>query len=161
MSRPVVDQSVPAASYDVSGVPASWVEGQTQVFSVTVTNAGSGVWHATGSGKAQLAAHFSRQFGADAASWLSDVRVDLAADVAPGDSVSLQVQLDGVMSARSLEFEMVAADGTRFAQFAEVAVGVAARSFTATYGIASAPLVWLSGQTLTFPVVVTNTGNQV
>ena len=35
MGRPVVDQSVPAASYDVSGVPASWVEGQAQAFSVT------------------------------------------------------------------------------------------------------------------------------
>lgn len=156
----MVDPPTFSASFDVSGVPVSWVEGVAESFPVVVTNTGNQVWHASGVDRVRLASHFASKSGADPAFWLSDQLVVLAGDVAPGSSVSVQITVAAPVSARFLEVEMVAEDSSRTAQFAELAVGVSPQVYSATYGVADVPVSWATGQSQSFPVVVTNTGNQ-
>lgn len=157
-----VAPSTYSASYGVAGVPSTWTSGQTQTFPVVVTNTGNQVWPSTGTNRVRLSAHFATQVGAASSSWLTDVRVGLSADLAPGASVTLQVTTTAPASAVVLEFQMVREPQTWFKQYADVRVGSPpAAAYSASYEVGGVPSTWSTGQTQTFYVTVTNTGNQV
>jgi hypothetical protein len=79
-----------AASYS-STPPTSWTTGQTQTYSVTLTNTGSQTWNATGVDRVVLSVHFGTSDDIPGVGWATDQRFALPADLAPGGSVTLSV----------------------------------------------------------------------
>jgi spore germination protein YaaH len=152
------------ASYDMSHAPTSWVAGVSQTFPVTVTNVGGATWPATGDTKVDFDLHFSTKAGGASkrAYWLSSKNFSLPADLVPGGSVTLNVSLAAPSHAGSLvlEAEMIKEHQFWFQQWAPVNVVVAAAVWSATYDMSSAPRMWTLLHSQTFPVTVTNTGNQ-
>jgi spore germination protein YaaH len=151
------------ASYDLSGVPTSWVTGQSQTFNVTVTNTGDVTWPSTGYTEVDLDLHFTTVTGGSAqeSHWLTSQAFSLPNDVAPGASVPVNVTVTAPTTTGSvfLEAEMIKEHQFWFSQVASVSVNVAAPVWSAGYNLSSAPTTWTAGQSQTFNVTVTNTGN--
>jgi uncharacterized membrane protein len=154
-----------AARYDLSKAPTTWVGGQSQTFPVTVTNTGTQVWPSIGYTEVDLDLHFATSSGglANQANWLTSQAFVLPADVQPGGSVTVNVTVTAPAAGGSLvlEAEMIKEHQFWFAQFASVNVTVTGPTWTAAYDMSKAPTSWSAGQTQTFPVTVTNTGNQI
>ena len=150
------------AGYDLSGIPQSWVAGQPQTISVKVTNTGNQTWPAAGGNPVRLGVHFATGPGLPFASWLSDQRVSLPADLAPGQSVTLSLTLTAppTSDAIVLEAEMVKEWQFWFVERGTIAVTDAAASWMAGYDLGQAPRVWTPGQTQTFAITVLNAGNE-
>ena len=96
-----------AADYNVCGAPSAWTKGQTQSFQVTLTNTGSQTWNATGANPLTLNLHFSTKPGGTAAmaTWLKSYNIALAADVAPGQSVTVTVTVAAPSTAGTVYVE--------------------------------------------------------
>jgi hypothetical protein len=77
-----------AASYDVDA-PTQWVAGHNQPYEVTVTNIGREIWNATGPNNVLLGVHFFAEPGR----WVTDQRLEIPRDVAPGESLTLPVEV--------------------------------------------------------------------
>jgi len=150
-----------SAGYDVSQAPASWVAGQTQTFPVTVTNSGTFTWPSGGSNPVQLDLHFASQPGASPSSWLTSQVYALPQDVAPNSSVTFNVTATAPTATGSLylEAEMLKSQQFWFGQRQPTPVTVAPQTWIAQYDMSQAPASWQAGQTKSFPVTVTNTGN--
>ena len=152
------------ASYNMSGAPQTWTPGQTQTFTVTVTNTGNQVWPAGGSMPVRLGFHFANAAGGYPAfgSWLTDQRVSLPVNLAPGASVSVPVSLTAPATSvpNVLEVEAVKEQQFWFSEWSPVAVTQANPVWSAGYDLSQAPRTWVPNQTQTFTVNVTNTGNQ-
>ena len=117
-----------AANYSVSATPTSWGTNQTQTYSVTITNAGSQVWPATGANPVHLGVHFANAGGGSGNNtWYTDQRFSLPADLAPGASVTLSITVTAPADSGNLvlEYQMVKEYQFWFAQFADVQVIVA------------------------------------
>jgi hypothetical protein len=152
-----------AAGYDVSSVPTNWVMGHSQTFPVTVTNTGTQTWPSTGANSVDLDLHFASRSGGSGAQqyWLSSQAFNLPSNVLPGNSVTVSVTLSPPGFGHIvLEAEMIKEHEFWFAQFAPVDVLVAAATWSASYDVSAVPTTWKMGQSQTFAVVVTNTGNQ-
>jgi spore germination protein YaaH len=151
------------ASYDMSKAPTTWVAGQSQTFPVTVTNTGGATWPATGHTRVDLDLHFTALAGgsAKAAYWVSSKIFSLPADVAPGNSVTVNVTFAAPArtGAIVLEAQMIKEHQFWFKQWAPIKASVAAAIWAATYDLHQAPTGWTLLHTQTFPVTVTNTGN--
>src|SRR2546428_7613980 len=83
-----------SASYIVTNTPTNWTSGQSQTYTVTVTNTGNQTWQATGSSPVHLGVHFATAgggFGNN--SWYTDQRFILPTDLAPGSSVTLSLSV--------------------------------------------------------------------
>ena len=149
--------------YDAASMPTSWFTGQPQTFPVTVTNGGTEIWPAGGATPVRLGFHFATAAGANPP-WLTDGRVDLPQDLAPGASVTLQVTATppaGFNGNVVLEVRMVKEMQFWFSQAASRPVTVSALSAAAaSYDTASMPILWSVGQPQTFPVTVTNSGTE-
>jgi spore germination protein YaaH len=152
-----------SAGYDTSQVPTSWVAGQTQTFPVTVTNSGTFTWPSGGSNPVKLDLHFASQPGASPSSWLTSQVYPLPSDVAPGASVTISVTATAPSSTGSmyLEAEMFKTQQFWFAQRQPTLVSVAPQTWVAQYDMSQAPTSWQAGQTKSFTVTITNTGNVV
>ena len=158
-----------AAQYDVSGVPRNWAVNQTQTFTVRVTNAGFQTWPAGGDNPVHLGLHFATTAGGWPAQvssgfkiWLTDQRVPLPADLAPGQSVDLNITATAPASTTPtvIEAQMVREGQFWFNQWASQPVTVAPPTWTASYDMSRAPRTWAVNQSQTFPITVTNAGNQ-
>ena len=152
-----------SASYDVSSAPTSWVMGHAQTFNVVVANTGNQAWPSTGTDPVELDLHFASYPGGSTAQryWLSSLAFSLPADVAPGASATVSVTLSPPGYGHLvLEAEMIREHQFWFSQFAPVNVSVAAPVWSASYNLGSVPTSWVMGQSQTFSVIVTNTGNQ-
>jgi N-acetyl-anhydromuramyl-L-alanine amidase AmpD len=149
------------ATYDTSEVPTSWVAGRSQTFPVTVTNSGDVTWPSTGYGKVDLDLHFATSAGgaAKVSTWLNSKAFSMPADLTPGASVTFNVTWAPTSTTGSLvlEAEMIKEHQFWFTQWQPVAVNVAAPDRIAAYDMSKAPTSWVSGQSQTFPVTVTNT----
>ncbi len=114
--------------YSVSNTPTTWTAGQSQIYSVTLTNTTSQAWTAGGSNPVQLGVHFASAGGgvSSGATWYGDNRIGLPADVAPGASVTLTVTLTAPSTTGNLvvEYEMVKQYQYWFTQYADVNVTV-------------------------------------
>ena len=152
------------ASYTMSGAPRTWTPGQTQTFTVTVTNTGNQVWPAGGSTPVRLGFHFAKAAGGYPAypSWLTDQRVSLPVNLAPGASVSVPVSLTAPATAipNVLEVEAVKEQQFWFNEWSPVAVIQTNPVWAAGYDLTQAARTWTPSQTQTFTVTVTNLGNQ-
>jgi hypothetical protein len=79
-----------AASY-TSAPPTAWAPSATQSFSVTLTNTGNMSWSAAGADRVRLSASFGGASDVPLDGWVTDQRFDLPSDVAPGQSVTLNL----------------------------------------------------------------------
>ena len=152
-----------SASYDVSAVPTNWVMGHSQTFPVIVKNTGSHTWPSTGANSVDLDLHFASYPGGSGAQqyWLSSLAFNLPADVAPGGSATVSVTLSPPGFGHIvLEAEMIKEHEFWFSQFAPVNVYVAPPTWSASYNVSAVPIAWKMGHSQTFPVTVTNTGDQ-
>ena len=117
------------ATYDMSRVPTRWVAGRSQTFPVTVTNAGDVAWTSTGQGRVDLGLHFATSAGGSAnqAHWLNSKAFQMAADLAPGASVTMNVTFAAPARTGSmvLEAQMVKEQDFWFQQWQPAAVQVA------------------------------------
>jgi kumamolisin len=149
-----------SASYSVASTPTSWNTNQTQTYTVSVTNTGNQTWPAGGSNPVRLGIHFTNGSG----TWYSDQRYNLSGDLAPGASASLSIAVTAPSNSGSLvlEYQMVKESQFWFSQVADVNVTVAMAviAWSASYSVATTPTNWSTGQTLTYTVSITNTGNQ-
>jgi hypothetical protein len=151
------------ANYDLSVAPRTWTAGQTQTFNVSVTNTGNQVWPAVGSTPVRLGFHFaSAPGGYPVYPWLTDQRVSLPVNLAPGASVTIPVSLTAPATAIAnvLEVEAVKEQQFWFNEWSAVAVSQTNPVWDAGYDLSQAPRTWVPNQTQTFTVNVTNQGNQ-
>lgn len=154
-----------AAGYDIGGVPASWTPGQTQAFTVFVTNTGSQTWPAGGGNYVALDMHFSPITGGAAAtgSWRTSQVYRLGADIAPGQTAQIAVRVTSprVTGAMYLEAEMFRNQVAWFTDAQPVAVTIGAATWSAGFDLSGVPARWSAGQTQWFTVSVKNTGTSV
>jgi len=106
-----VAAAVWSASYNLTGVPATWSKSQSQSITVTVTNTGNITWPSSGYYRVDLGLHFTTQTGGSSklAYWLTSLAQSLPADLAPGNSVPVTISLTAPSAGGSmyLEAEMV------------------------------------------------------
>jgi DNA gyrase inhibitor GyrI len=150
------------ASYATSGQPSTFTGGATVSYSVTVTNNGSVAWPAGGSNPVHLGIHFATKGGGysvNASSWVTDQRYSLPSDLAPGQSVTLNVAVTAPTTSGSyvLEYEMVQEGVAWFAQFLDSNVSVPP-ALSATYAPSGQPSAFAAGSTASYSVTVTNNG---
>jgi hypothetical protein len=153
-----------SAAYDMSAAPATWVAGQSQTFSVTVTNTGNMTWPHTGYTEVDLDLHFTTATGGSAqqSHWLTSQAFSLPNDVSPAASVTVSITLTAPTTTASplwLEAEMIKEHQFWFTQVGSIPINVAAANWSAQYDLSGAPASWVAGQSQTFNVTVTNTGN--
>jgi N-acetyl-anhydromuramyl-L-alanine amidase AmpD len=116
------------AAYNLAAVPASWSKGQSQNVTVTVTNTGNTTWSSSGYYRVELDFHFTTQLGGatKTAYWLTSNTGGLAADLAPGNSVTVTVTVVAPSTTGSmyLEGEMITEHQFWFAEVSSVPVSV-------------------------------------
>jgi len=115
-----------AASYS-SNPPTSWDAGQTQLYTVTVTNTGSQTWNAGSSNPVHLGIHFGTSSDGIGDGWATDQRFTLAGDVPPGGSQTLTVAVVAPTTAGAyvLRARMVKEAVAWFSQIQKTTVAVA------------------------------------
>jgi hypothetical protein len=152
--------SVWQASYSVVNTPTTWSTGQTRTYGVSVTNTGNLTWSAQGGTPIMLGVHFANT-GGPGNTWYTDQRFSLPNDVAPGGTVSLTIGVTAPTNAGNLvlEYQMLKQYLFFFAQYSDVNVSVGTSVWQASYSVANTPTSWSTGQTRTYSVSVTNTGN--
>jgi hypothetical protein len=157
-----------SASFDMSGVPLSWQPGVAQTFSVKVTNKGNVTWPSTGYTEVDMDLHFATSAGGSTnmAHWVTSLALPLGADLAPNATATVTFTIAPPPGATVLEALMIKEHLFWFdtvtpspQQWAPVNVTVAPAVYTATYGLTNIPATWTAGQSQTFQVTVTNTGN--
>jgi uncharacterized membrane protein len=148
----------------MSKAPTAWVAGQTQTFPVTVTNNGNQAWPSTGYTEVDLDLHFATSSGgaSNQGSWLTSQAFSLPGNVQPGGSVTVSVTVTAPSTAGSLVLEatMIKEHQFWFKQSAPINVTVSGPIWSAQYDLTQAPTAWTAGQSKTFSVTITNTGNQ-
>ena len=159
-----------SAAFDLSNVPLNWAAGQSQTFAVPVTNTGNQPWPSGGSMPVHLGAHFTaspggwpNQVASSFTAWLSDDRIALPADVAPGASATVNVTITAPTrgNADVLEFQMVKEQQFWFNGWTSRSLLPGPALSTASYDLSAAPSTWKAGQAQTFTIRLTNNGNQV
>ena len=155
------------AAYDLSGAPRSWTPSQTQNVTITVRNNGNQVWPAGGANPVRLSLHFASVAGgwpAEKASyftaWATDQRIALRNDVLPGGSATMTFAATAPAAPAVLEAELVKESQFWFNDWGSLSVGSTPALWSAAFDLSQVPLYWAPGQSQTFAVPVTNTGNQ-
>ena len=138
------------------------VTATTYTIPVTVQNAGAATWTAQGSNPITLSSHWHDSAGGTVV-W-DGPRNPLAADVAPGASVTVQARVTtpATPGTYSLTFDLVREGVAWFASLGsapvKVSVSVAAVTYAATYGVSVSAASYI-GETKSLPVTITNSGN--
>ena len=150
------------AGYDLTGVPQRWVQGQPATVTLSVINTGNQTWPSTGTNQVRLSLHFAAAAGQPFGNWLTDQRVALPADLAPGQRATLTASITPPAGpgATVLEAQMVKEWQFWFSQRGTIPSADAAPSWMAGYDLSQAPRTWTPGQTQTFRVTLLNAGNQ-
>jgi len=129
----VVAQPALGASYNVTP-PTTWLPGQTQVYTVSVTNAGAQTWTAFGTNQVRLAVNFGTSSDWPGDGWVTDQRFYLPADVPSGGSITLSVSVTAPLTSGSfvLRHRMVKENVAWFDQIQKTSVSVSAATPGAT-----------------------------
>jgi hypothetical protein len=159
----VTVSSVPAlaAAYNVSP-PTSWSQGQSQTYTITVTNQGAETWLAGGATPVHLGVSFGGASEIPGVGWITDQRFALPSDIAPGASVTLTITVTAPSTAGSytLRHWMVKELVAWFDQAQNDAVTVSSvPALAATYSVAP-PTTWAPSQSQTYTVTLANTGSE-
>jgi len=136
----------------------------TQMYAlpVTVTNAGTASWTATGPQPVDLSYHWHDASG-NTVVW-DGLRTPLAADVAPGQSVTLQARVAAPSASGqfTLTFDLVREGVAWFQQLgsspARVSLAVSPVTYAAQYAVQVSAASFI-GETRSIPVSITNSGN--
>ncbi len=151
------------AGYDITKAQTAWGVGQTKTFPVSITNTGAKTWPATGFNAVQLGVHFAKSAGGslNQAAWLSSRTFALPADLAPGQTVTLNATMTAPTTAGTvvLEAEMIRQHSFWFQQWQPVTATVQVL-WSATYDMSKAQRAWSLGHSYSFPVTINNTGTQ-
>jgi len=155
-----------AAPFDFSvryGVPASvsLPAGLEATVPVSVTNAGTTLWPSNGRAAINLGTHWYRPDGS-IVEW-DGLRTPLPQDLAPGQTVTVQarVRAPSAHGTYQLRFDMVYEGLTWFSSQSQAMGSTAATSRAPIWGARYEPgavAALSSGQRVTVPVVLTNTG---
>src|SRR5439155_859945 len=142
--------------------PTSWTSGQTQTYSISVTNTGTQTWAAGGTTPVRLGVHFGTADRAGGGRVGNEQRFGLPTDLAPGASVTLSVDVTAPTTAGNfiLRHRMMKEGVAWFDQIQKTNVVVSGASALAAGYTSSPPTSWTSGQTQTYSISVTNTGTQ-
>ena len=148
-----------AATFDTSAVPQNWAVNQTRNITIGLTNVGNSTWPAAGSNPVHLGLHF---MVAGSTGWLTDQRIALPADVAPGQSVTITASVTAPpgTNAGVLQAQMVKEQQLWFKQWGTVPITMQGAIWMAGSDASAIPRTWTYGQAQNFTVTVTNTGNQ-
>jgi hypothetical protein len=150
--------------YTVQGQPV-WSAGQTTTVPITISNRGLGVFPTTSSYPVNLAYHWATVAGASVV-W-DGMRTKLGADLAPGQSVTLQAQVTAPPQGGQylLRFDLVqegvtwfSGNGVATGNLVANVIGPLVKSYGADYAPTVQTLA-VSGSTATVPITVKNTGN--
>ncbi|MEA2628956.1 MAG: hypothetical protein QOJ10_1416, partial [Chloroflexota bacterium] len=151
------------AGYDMTKAPTAWGVGQTKTFPVSITNTGAKTWPATGYNAVHLGVHFARSAGGslNQAAWISSGTFALPADLAPGQTVTVNATMTAPSTAATvvLEAEMIREHSFWFQQWQPVTATVQVL-WSATYDMSKAQRAWTLGHSYSFPVTINNTGTQ-
>lgn len=82
-----------ASSYEAAP-PSAVAPGEEMSYTVTLTNEGSATWRHHGDDRVRLSAHFGTDDDRPGAAWENEIRLELPEDVAPGESVRVEVALN-------------------------------------------------------------------
>jgi hypothetical protein len=159
-----VTPAVWAADYDLTAMPRNWAPYQVQAFPVKVVNTGNQTWRAGGATPVHLGVHFASAIGGypNNATWLTDQRTALPNDLAPGGRATLMVTAQAPLNPGAvLEAEMVLETRFWFSDWAPLKTMGGSPTWNANYDMSAAPRTWTAGQSQTFAITVTNTGNMV
>src|SRR6266852_7484124 len=157
-----------SASFDMSTVPTTWQPGVSQTFSVKVTNIGNVTWPSTGYNEVDLDLHFATSSGgsANVGNWLTSQALPLGADVAQSTSATVTFTLTAPAGSTVLEALMIKEHQFWFdaktpspQQWASVTVTIPPPIWSATIDMSTVPTTWKAGESKTFSVKVTNSGN--
>ena len=152
------------AGYDMTKAPTAWAVGQAKTFPITITNTGTQAWSATGTNAVHLGMHFAKSAGGslNQAAWISSRTFALPADLAPGQTVTLSVTVTAPSAAGNvvLEAEMIREHSFWFQQWQPANVTVSLILWSASYDLSKAQKAWSLRHSYTFPVTLTNNGNQ-
>jgi IPT/TIG domain-containing protein len=157
------------ATYDLSGVPATWQQGIAATFSVRVFNCGIATWTNTGYNEVDLDMHFASSQGGSAneSAWLTSLALPASAPVAPGGSASISFTITpNFFGHEYMEALMIVEHAFWFdqatltpTQFGDPFVYVAPDIWNASINTSTFPSTWIQGVSQTFNVTVTNNGN--
>jgi uncharacterized protein YkwD len=163
-----VGASAPGVQYTTINQPSSFGAGGTNSYSVTLTNTGNTSWPATGTTPVHLAIHFATGGGGwgtsgTEATWLTNLRVSLPSDVAPGASITLGVSVTAPSQPGTyiLEYQLVQENVAWFAQYLDKTTSVGTPSPAAKYTTSGKPSSIAPSGQASYSVSVTNTGNTV
>jgi hypothetical protein len=160
-----------SATIDTSSIPTTWASGQSQTFTVKVTNAGNVTWVHTGYNEVDLDLHFTTMAGGSTqqqSHWLNSTAFALPVDVAPAGSATVTVTFTAptnaggtlivealVIREHSFWFDQVTATPQ---QWYPVTVTMTP-SWSASIDMSTVPTLWKAGEIKAFSVKVTNTGS--
>lgn len=157
-----------AAAY-TSTPPTQWNTLTSQAYTLTLQNTGTQTWNATGTNRVRVGVYFGGYSDAPNIWTVQPQRVDLPNDVAPGETVTVTVRpilptsggtlpldpttggLNYVLRTRLVKENVGWFD---YLQKSDALVQTISASYTG-----ATPAMWLPGETKTFPVTLTNTGN--
>ncbi|MDX1963091.1 MAG: PQQ-dependent sugar dehydrogenase [Pirellulales bacterium] len=172
MERRNATVTIPTLAATYAGtVPTVWSNLQSPSYNVTVTNTGTETWLATGTNRVRLGVYFGGYSDAPNAWNTEPQRVVLPNNVAPGQSVTLTVR-PNVPTSGGISPATGSPGGENFilrARLVKEGVGwfdylqktdVVVQTFIAAHS-SSAPTSVPLGQSVTYPVTITNTGKSL
>ncbi|WP_254510129.1 PQQ-dependent sugar dehydrogenase [Anatilimnocola floriformis] len=152
-------QLMPLAATYAATAPAAVLKGQTVTFALTVTNVGTETWSYLGTNRVRLGVYFDGTSDAVGA-WAKDpLRFTLPKNVAPGQSVTINVSIPTPATTGNVVLRArLVKEGTTPTWFEPLLkTNVAVQSLGASYA-GNPPTDWNTNQKQEFQVTLTNTG---
>ncbi|MDP3724702.1 MAG: hypothetical protein Q8R11_03675 [bacterium] len=149
------------ALYEVNP-PTTWGLGQTQTYSITLTNAGSETWTSTGPNPINLGVSFGDESDIPAIDWATDQRFSLPNDVTPGESVTMTISVTAPATKRTTRFSyklrhrLVHENIEWFPQMHKTNVWILEYLDSANQLLV--PTRWAAGETKTYAITMENIG---
>ena len=139
--------------------PTTWGAGQSQQYSITVTNTGTATWHSSGPQRVQLGVYFGGKSDTPPTVAKGLQLFALPADVLAGQSATFNIVVTAPTKAGSytLRQRLVSDDLGWFADMQKTTVAV--QTLSAQYGV-TPPTQWQAGQTQTYSITLINKGSR-
>ena len=145
----------------ISAVPTDWQPSQMKTYTINVTNTGTNTWNAAGPNEVRLGVHFGTTSDWPHDGWSTDQRFYLAHNVAPGETISVNVTVVApvIIGSYVLRHRMLKENVAWFSQIQKANVTVALAALSAAYD-SIPPNIWAANQSQSYTITMTNTGAQ-